>query len=135
MTRVVLLPVFATVVLLAACDVGTPFSPPPGPPPPAQTRVVRLTLDPDTVAVGDTTLIHVVIEDSLDASFRYDWGIREELLLPVEGRFDGPRIQFVAPRTSQDPGRVVPAISSVRITNDVPGTRGVTYSFAIPIRN
>ena len=119
---------------LTACDVGV-TTPPPAPPSPTQTRVVRLTLDPDTVVVGDTTLIHAVIEDSLDTSFRYEWGIRENLLLPVGGRLDGPRIRFVAPRTSQDSGRVVPAISSVRTTNDVPGTRGVTYSFAIPIRN
>ena len=77
MIRVLSLPlVVAFFATLAACDgLGPPASIPPGPPPAAQTRVVRLTLDPDTVAVGDTTLIHVVIEDSLDTRFRYLWAI------------------------------------------------------------
>ena len=124
----------AALLALAACDtIGPGPSPPPGPPPPAQTRVVRLTLDPDTVAVGDTTLIHVVIRDSLDARFRYLWGMFNTL--PVDGRTDGPRIRFVAPRTSTDSGRLVGAGASVTITNDVPGTRPVRYSFSIPILN
>ena len=108
---------------------------PPDPPSPAQTRVVRLTLDPDTVAVGDTTLIHVVIEDSLDTRFRYVWGMPSELMLPVDGRLDGPRVGVIVPRTSTDSGRVVPAGTLVRITNDVPGTRSVVYAFDIPILN
>ena len=58
---------------LAACDSIGVNTRPPGPGPAPQTRVLRLTLDPDTVVVGDTTLITVAIEDSLDARFRYDW--------------------------------------------------------------
>ena len=117
---------------LAACDVG-PVTTPLDPPTPAQTRVVRLTLDPDTVAVGDTTLIHVVIEDSLDARFRYEWGMPNTL--PVDGRLDGPQIRFVAPRVSEDTGLVLSVSSGVRITNDIPGTRAVVHSFSIPILN
>ena len=116
----------------AACDIGVTTTPP-DPPTPSQTRVVRLTLDPDTVAVGDTTLIHVVIEDSLDTRFRYEWGMPNTL--PVDGRLDGPRIRFVAPRVSEDSGLVMNVPSLVRITNDVPGTRAVTHAFAVPILN
>ena len=124
----------ATLGALSACDVG-PVTTPPDPPAPAQTRVVRLTLSPDTVAAGDTALVHVVIEDSLDARFRYNWGMPRESMIPVSGRLDGPQVRFVAPRTSEDSGRVVSAGTSVYITSGVPGTRGVTYSFDIPILN
>ena len=128
---------FAAVLFLAAalvaCDIGPPATAPPSTGGGPQTRVVRLTLDPDTVAVGDTTPIHVVIEDSLDTRYRYVWLMPNTL--PVDGRTDGPRIQLVAPRTSDVPGRVSSAGASVRITNDVPGTRSVVYSFSIPIRN
>ena len=125
----------AALIALAACDVGPPTTLPPDPPPPVQTRVVRLTLDPDTVAAEDTVLIHVVIRDSLDTSFRYIWGMPRKSMIPVDGRLDGPRVRVVAPRTSEVPGRVVPAGTSVYVTNGVQGSRGVTYSFSIPIRN
>ena len=128
--RRLLIPLLAFV--LAACDVGVNTTPP-DPPRPAQTRVVRLTLDPDTVAVGDTTLIHVVIEDSLDTRFRYYWGGQESRLYPVNGRLDGPRVRYVPPRLRAEPGEVRNVISSVGITNDVPGTRSVVYSFSIPV--
>ena len=119
---------------LAACDVG-PVTTPPDPPAPAQTRVVRLTLSPDTVAVGDTTLIHVVIKDSLDARFRYEWGIDRSYRLPVDGRLDGSQIRFIAPRVSSDTGLVMHVPTLVRITNDVRGTRAVVHAFSIPILN
>lgn len=118
--------------MLAACDIGVTTTPP-DPPSPSQTRVVRLTLDPDTVAVGDTTLIHVVIEDSLDTQFRYEWDMPVSQLLPVDGSLDGPRIRFVVPPLGGTPGEVLTITSSVKITNDVPGTRSVTHSFAIPV--
>ena len=130
-----LFPALALALAAAACDSSGFSTTPPGPGPAPQTRVLSLTLDPDTVAVGDTTLISVVIEDSLDTHFRYEWGIREDLIVPVNGRLDGPRIRFVAPRTSDDFGRIVSAASLVYITNGVSGTRGVTYSFDIPILN
>ena len=127
----------AAALALAACDVslGPPPSTPPDPPAPLQTRVERVELSPDTVAVGDTVLIHVVIRDSLDTSFRYIWGMPRKSMIPVDGRLDGPRVRVVAPRTSEVPGRVVPAGTSVYVTNGVQGSRGVTYSFSIPIRN
>ncbi|OZC01444.1 hypothetical protein [Rubricoccus marinus] len=138
MTRLSRLAAFtlAYFAVLAGCDsLGPPPTAPPNPGGGPQTRVVRLTLDPDTVAVGDTTLIHVVITDSLDTRFRYLWGMQESTMLPVDGRLDGPRIRFIAPRTSNEPGRVSSAGASVRITNDTPGTRSVVYSFSIPILN
>lgn len=133
MTRVLLLPLFVTIGLLAACDVGPPYSPPPGPGPAPQTRVVGVRLSPDTVAALDTVLIHVLIEDSLDTRFRFLWGMPNTL--PVDGRLDGLRIRHIAPRTSTTPGLVSPAGSSVIITNDVPGSSAVTHSFSIPVRN
>ncbi|MEL6616649.1 MAG: hypothetical protein AAFQ43_12980 [Bacteroidota bacterium] len=134
MTRTLLLPLFATVGLLVACDTGITTTPP-GPGPAPQTRVIGVRLDPDTVAALDTVLIHVLIEDSLDTRFRYLWGFDRSFVLPVDGRLDGPRIRFIAPRTSTTPGRVANTVTSVTITNDVPGTRPVRHSFSIPIRN
>ena len=127
-----LLPTLA--LALAACDTF-PKTTPPDPPRPAQTSVVRLTLDPDTVAVGDTTLIHVVIEDSLDTRFRYYWGSQESRLVPVDGRLDGPRVRYVPPRLRADSGEVRNVTSSVIITNGVQGSRSVTYSFSIPVQH
>ena len=118
---------------LAACD-AFPRTTPPDPPSPSQTRVVRLTLDPDTVAFGDTVLIHVVIEDSLDTPFRYEWGAQESRLVQVDGRLDGPRIRYVPPGLGAQPGEVRNITSSVWITNNVPGTRSVTYPFSIPVQ-
>ena len=119
---------------LAACD-AFPRTTPPDPPAPSQTRVVRLTLDPDTVAFGDTVLTHVVIEDSLDTRFRYEWGSDRSQLVPVDGQLNGPRVRFIPPRLRADSGEVRNITSSVWITNDVPGTRSVTYSFSIPVQH
>ena len=125
---------FVCTAALAACDTGITTTPP-APPPPAQTRVLGIRLDPDTVAVADTVLIHAVIEDSLDTRFRFLWGMQESTMLPVDGRMDGSRIRFVAPRTSTESGRVVSIGTSVIVTNDVPGTRSVLHSFDIPVLN
>ena len=103
MSAVMIRPLLLLLTLaLAACDTF-PKTTPPDPPRPSQTRVVRLTLDPDTVAVGDTTLIHVVIEDSLDTRFRYEWIGN---VVPVDGRINGPRVRWVAPQITASPGEV-----------------------------
>ena len=131
MTRAALLA--TALAALAACDAGGVYSPPPDPLPPPPTRVVRLTLDPDTVVVGDTALFHVVIEDSLDTGFRYVWSSPEERLVPVDGRTDGPRVRWIAPRTSGGPGEVRSVGGTVGIISEVPRTRAVIYSYSIPV--
>ena len=120
------------VVALAACDTF-PKTTPPDPPAPAVTRVVRVTLDPDTVAVGDTTLIHVVVEDSLDTRLRFIWSMPKEWLVPVDGGLEGPRVRFVAQPTSGGPGEVRIVSGGVGITDDLPRTRSVDIVFDIPV--
>ena len=92
-----------------------------------------MTLDPDTVAVGDTTLIHVVVEDSLDAGLRFIWSMPEAWLVPVDGGLEGPRVRFVAQPTGRGPGEVEPASGGVGITDDLPRTRSVDIVFDIPV--
>jgi len=40
---------------------------------PPQTEILRIDVDPNPVALGDTTRVTVVIRDSLDTRFRYTW--------------------------------------------------------------
>lgn len=126
----------AFALALSACDAlapQPPYSPPPSYREP-QTRVLALTITPDTVAVGDTALIHVAIRDSTDQRFRFRWNLGDGVL-PVDGRLDGPRIRFVAPRTSSVPGEVFPAGAGVTISNGSRDSVEVHHSFVIPVRN
>jgi len=53
---------------LGGCDgMGT------GGPDPLATTILDAYADPNPVAVGDTTLLRVVIKDSTDSGFRYRW--------------------------------------------------------------
>lgn len=115
---------------LVACD-GFGPSPPPEPPPPPLTRVVALRFDPDTVAVADTMLIHVVVEDSLNDGLTYDWQMGP--IIPVDGRTNGPRIGWIAQPTGGQPGEVKTVVGSVLIRSDVPGSRILSYVFSIPV--
>lgn len=40
---------------------------------PLQTRILRVEVDPDTVAVGDTARFTCIIADSLDEGFTFYW--------------------------------------------------------------
>ncbi len=40
---------------------------------PPQTEILAVKVDPNPVALGDTTRVTVVIRDSLDTRFRYTW--------------------------------------------------------------
>jgi len=124
-------------LLLAAtgCDAAPPFGTPPDPPPPPQTEILEIRLDPDTVAVGDTVLIHAVIRDSLDSRFVYEWGLNEDRVVPVNGTTMGPRIRFVAPQSSDTPGVVDPIGAYVEVDNGSTDSTTVLESFRIPILN
>ena len=137
--RLLALPL-AGLLALAACDLAALDSPPPAPPPPVQTYVLGVRLHPDTVAVGDTLLIHAVIRDSLDARFRFNWSgltnpYSEWRYLPVDGQRDGPRVRFIVPDIGGEPGEVVGMTSGVRVDNEVPGTRPISYPFNIPVQH
>jgi hypothetical protein len=64
------------VVLIATLVAGCDFSPGGGENPPVfQTEILEVRVEPNPVAVGDTTTLTVIIEDSLDTSFRFSWFI------------------------------------------------------------
>ena len=136
-TRLFELPLVAALGLAAACpglsgcDLGQPYSPPPEPLPPPLTRVVALRFDPDTVAVGDTMEIHIVVEDSLNDGLTYDWTIGP--ILPVDGHLNGPQIRWIAQPIGGQPGEVMNGLGGVHIRSDVPGSRILSYNFSIPV--
>lgn len=103
------------------------------PDPVPQTEVLSISLYPDTVAVGDTVLIHCIIEDSLDARFKFYWGFGSPI--PVNGTINGSKIRFRAKRTSEISGVVEDVSTTVRIDNGSMDSVSVTEVFRIPILN
>ncbi len=59
-------------LLFAGCELPFSDSAPPKEIPP-QTEILRIDVDPNPVALGDTTRVTVVIRDSLDTRFKYSW--------------------------------------------------------------
>lgn len=112
------------------CTLGTT-----DPDPVPQTKVLSIELYPDTVAVGDTVLIHVSIEDSLDTRFRFYWGFPEEEQIPVNGTIYSNKIKWITKSTSQISGEVKTANTGVRIDNGSIDSLSVTELFEIPILN
>lgn len=45
-------------------------------PPRPQTRILDVRVDPNPIPTGDTATFTAIIEDSLDATFRFTWLIR-----------------------------------------------------------
>lgn len=45
----------------------------PEPVTPMQTRILRVEVEPNPVAVGDTVIFTCIIEDSLDGRFKFSW--------------------------------------------------------------
>ena len=123
--------IFGLLLVLSGC--GDLFGSPPDPPQELQTEILEIRLMPDTVAVGDTLLIHAIISDSLDSRFKYFWGLGD--LIPVNGTTVGPKIRFIAPRTSDVAGEVSPVTSSVRVDNASTDSLAVTELFDIPVLN
>lgn len=70
-----------------------------------QTEFVDIIVTPDTVAVGDTVLIHAIIKDSLDTKFTFNWTMQK--LIPVNGKIDGSMIKWKAIRFTNNEGEVV----------------------------
>ena len=61
-------------LLVAGCDLSGPGGDNPGDDQrPLQTQILRVRIDPDTVAVGDTARFTCVIKDSLDGRFEFVW--------------------------------------------------------------
>lgn len=127
----VLVAVLALAGLLGGCDGWPGGSPDPDPPP--QTEILAIRMDPDTVAAGDTMLIHCVIRDSLDDRFTFMWVLaRAGTMLPVDGTLTGPKIRWVAPED------VRPGISrfsgGVNVDNGSTDSTIVTASVSLFVR-
>jgi|AntRauTorcE11898_2_1112593.scaffolds.fasta_scaffold35696_2 hypothetical protein len=116
--------------IVSDCSLGTPD----GPLIP-QTEIIEINLTPDTVAAGDTVLIHGIIEDSLDNRFTYYWGFPEDEKIPVNGTIFGPKIKWKAKATSDTTGKVVDASTTLRVDNGSQDSVSVTEGFRIPILN
>lgn len=123
--------VIVIALMASDCTLGTP-----DPEPIPQTRVLEIKLTPDTVAVGDTVLIHCVIEDSLDSRFKFYWNLGEERTIPVNGSFTGPRIKWWAKGFEHlDSGEVQTPIRGVRVDNGSQDSITDYKSFEIPVIN
>lgn len=105
------------------------------PDPIPQTKVQDIRVIPDTVAAGDTVLVHVSIEDSLDKRFRFYWGFPEEEQISVNSNIYGNKIKWITKSTSQISGEVKTAKTGVRIDNGSIDSLSVTELFEIPILN
>ena len=126
--KIVLIYIAFIVLIYSACTFGTT-----DPDPIPQTKVLSINLYPDTVAVGDTVLIHCIIEDSLDMRFKFYWGFGSPI--PVNGTIYGSRIKWEAKSTSDIPGEVRNGNTGVRIDNGSADLLPVTELISIPILN
>ncbi len=98
-----------------------------------QTRILRIDLTPDTVATGDTVLIHCVIKDSLDLRFKYYWGLGKDTLA-VNGTVTGPYIKFITPTFNTEPKDTVILVGGiVSVDNGGTDSLGVGAEFNIPV--
>lgn len=129
-SKIVYIYITFIVLIYGACTLGTT-----DPDPIPQTEVLAVYLYPDTVAVGDTVLIHVLIKDSLDTRFKFYWAFPNAELIPVGGIVTGSKIKWQAKATSVVPGEVEDALSGVRIDNGSLDSLSITEVFRIPILN
>ncbi len=61
---------------------------------PYQTRILKVLVQPDTVAQGDTTRITCVIKDSLDKRFIFVWQFDMEKPINVRDTVWAPKVEF-----------------------------------------
>ncbi len=109
---------------------------------PYQTRILKVLVQPDTVARGDTTRITCVIKDSLDKRFIFVWqlqygkpiNVRDTIWAPkadLKAYTSGHRnyIDWIAPNdTSSGFGL------SVRADNHAPDSVAVEYTTSVWVR-
>lgn len=82
--------VFTAAFLLAGCDGGTGEFPP-------ATEILRVEVEPNPVAVGDTAVFTCVIEDSLESGLVFKWNFQG--LGPIITT-DTNQVQWTAPQDS-----------------------------------
>ena len=80
-----------------------------------QTEFVDIIVTPDTVAVGDTVLVHAIIEDSLDTRFEFNWDFNNPI--PVNGSIQGSMIRWKAEPIAGESGDTVKVSFSVKADN------------------
>ena len=97
-----------------------------------QTTILGFSFSPDTVAVGDTVLIKCIIEDSLDISFKFDWGLEDKI--PTDGSIDSSVIKWKAKAVSQQTNVVTQLRRSVTVDNSSETQEPVRAYFTIQIR-
>ena len=121
----------ALALLHVGCN-AIPENEPPDPDPPAQTEIVRIEVVPNPVAVGDTALFRVVIEDSLDERFEYRWTRSGGRFANIDPRVfsvttDSNGIRWIAPDTRDTYGM------SVRAENGSEDSLAVGTSFTVTV--
>lgn len=88
---------------------------------PLQTSIKEVRVEPNPVLLGDSTLLTVVIEDSLDASFRYRWYLQGVLVINT----DTNSIWWVQPTDTA--GSFSSRVRAENgITGEIPPSRGFT---------
>lgn len=99
-------------LLLAGCGSGGTGERPPA------TEIIRVDVDPNPVAAGDTTVLTCIVADSTDSSLEFDW-------LPPKGGFvetDTNQYRWEAPNRADTLGFTVlverPGDASVRSTQE-----------------
>jgi hypothetical protein len=58
-------------LLLPGCEFGT------GQPDPPATEILRVEVEPNPVAVGDTAVFTCVVKDSMDPDLQYQWELED----------------------------------------------------------
>lgn len=109
----------------SSCGMFDSYEGGPDPDPVPQTEILRFELTPDTVATEDTVLIHCVIEDSLDESFKFDWNLEKERR--------GPEIKWISPNFDASTGQVEIFNRAVTVDNGSVDSIEVDETFEIPV--
>ena len=107
-----------SVLLVAGCDISGPGGDNPGGEDKPQTRILRVEVEPEPVAVGDTVRFTCVIADSLDERFSFSWsfGAGE----PNGAVEEDSTVQWYAPN---QPGRYTHSVTVNNGTRDVPPSK------------
>lgn len=111
---------FAFLLLLSGCDF--PGGTKEDGPPPLQTKILEVRIEPNPVAVGDTATFTAIIRDSLDTTFKFMWFLDAPTQVTEENS-----IQWLA---DVEPGQYS---FSVRADNGDPDARSASREFAIEV--